>query len=365
MNPTFTRELQAQMDVSRHNAWTDNWDPRRFGPYSDRPLRPRIKKAIRAFLESVGLRTNRTLAAIMEHEEQLQWLYDRLQDDESRDLLVKLMAYRALGYRKVKLPLNTPAYWQQLAALDAKADTQQNISLDFQGWSLDRYDLSDEGYPIQVYARPTGVLTQMLLQQYRCVSDGHSIEVCEGETVIDAGGCYGDTALYFAHRVGANGRVMSFEFMPNNISVFEKNLAINPALGDRISIVPNPVWSKSQMKLYVEGVGPAAKVASEPGDSASVAVDTLCIDDLAQRENLSSVDFIKMDVEGAEFEALKGAEAVIRRDSPKLAISVYHNLHDFWVIPQWIDSLGMGYKFYLRHFTIHAEETVLFADPPR
>ena len=42
-------------------------------------------------------------------------------------------------------------------------------------------------------------------------------------------------------------------------------------------------------------------------------------------------------------------------------MSVYHNLSDFWTIPRYIESLDLGYKFYLRHFTIHAEETVLFA----
>ncbi|MFT4518054.1 MAG: FkbM family methyltransferase [Halioglobus sp.] len=364
MNSKFALELNERLDGSRHNAWKDNWDPRRFGPFEEHPLKARVKSTIRRSLEAVGLRSNRTLSSIRQHEEQLQWLYEQLQDNESRELLVQLMAYRTLGYSKVKLPLNTPQYWQQLDNLDSKAEPGESISLDFQGWSLGRYDLSDDGYPIQVYARPTGVFTQMLLQQYRCVSASHSIEVCEGETVIDAGGCYGDTALYFAHKVGASGRVLSFEFMPNNISVFEKNRSLNPSLSERIDIVPHPVWSTSRMRLYVEGLGPAARVTSTRSDDSSVEVETLCIDDLAQRENLKSVDFIKMDVEGAEFEALKGAEMVIRRDTPKLAISIYHNLHDFWTIPQWIDSLNLGYRFYIRHFTIHAEETVLFAEIP-
>ena len=77
----------------------------------------------------------------------------------------------------------------------------------------------------------------------------------------------------------------------------------------------------------------------------------------------ASVDFIKMDIEGAESEALEGAKQTIRAFHPKLAISVYHKLDDFWTIPKYIDQLGMGYRFYLRHFTIHREETVLFAGP--
>ena len=68
-----------------------------------------------------------------------------------------------------------------------------------------------------------------------------------------------------------------------------------------------------------------------------------------------------MDIEGAELPALKGAEMSIRRFKPKLAISVYHKQEDIWKIQHWIEGLDLGYRFYLRHFTIHAEETVLFA----
>ena len=60
-------------------------------------------------------------------------------------------------------------------------------------------------------------------------------------------------------------------------------------------------------------------------------------------------------------DALLGAEQTIRSHRPKLAISVYHSLQDFVRMPDWITSLDLGYKLYLDHFTIHEEETVLFA----
>jgi hypothetical protein len=88
----------------------------------------------------------------------------------------------------------------------------------------------------------------------------------------------------------------------------------------------------------------------------------ILIDDVVGTPEFPKVDFIKMDIEGAEQQALRGAEECIRRFKPKLAITVYHSLEDFWEIPRWIDGLGLGYKFYLRHFTIHSEETVLFAN---
>ena len=365
MNENFELNLRESIERHRSNDWQDNWDFRRFGPQQNSPLAAFVKSAVKGIMEAMGLRPNRMLATLSEHERDMQWLYGRLQDNESRRLLIDVMAYRLLGHRKVKLPLNTSAYWQKLDALERKADKRDPIDLGFLAWKLDRYDLADDGYPIQVYARATGVFTQLLLQQYRCVTADHRIEVGAGDTVIDAGGCYGDTALYFAHKAGETGRVFSFEFMPENIKIFQRNLLLNPGLAAHIEIVPNPLWSVSGENLFVEGIGPAAQVTATPKESATTQVETLSIDDLVQRQNLARVDFIKMDIEGAELEALKGAETTIHRDRPKLAISVYHQLHDFWRIPQWIDSLGLGYRFYLRHFTIHAEETVLFAEVAR
>ena len=69
----------------------------------------------------------------------------------------------------------------------------------------------------------------------------------------------------------------------------------------------------------------------------------------------------KRDIEGAELAALKGAEQSIRRFKPDMAITVYHTLTDFWEIPKYLNSLCLDYEFYLRHFTIYDEETVLFA----
>jgi hypothetical protein len=86
----------------------------------------------------------------------------------------------------------------------------------------------------------------------------------------------------------------------------------------------------------------------------------ILIDDVVGTPEFPKVDFIKMDIEGAEQQVLRGTEESISRFKPKLAITVYHSLKDFWEIPKWIAHLGLGYQLYLRHFTIHQEETVLF-----
>ena len=68
-----------------------------------------------------------------------------------------------------------------------------------------------------------------------------------------------------------------------------------------------------------------------------------------------------MDIEGSELNALRGAEKTIKKFRPKLAISLYHRQDDFITIPEYLNNLNVGYNFYLDHFTIHHEETVLFA----
>jgi FkbM family methyltransferase len=71
--------------------------------------------------------------------------------------------------------------------------------------------------------------------------------------------------------------------------------------------------------------------------------------------------FIKMDIEGAEMEAIQGAADTIRSRSPKLALSVYHNTGDLYEIPLLVHQLNPGYKLYLRHFGNYFDDTVLCA----
>jgi hypothetical protein len=81
-------------------------------------------------------------------------------------------------------------------------------------------------------------------------------------------------------------------------------------------------------------------------------------------DNLSTekITYLKMDIEGGEFHALKGAEKTILRDKPKLAISIYHSHDDMIRIPEYIHDLLPEYKLYVRQHSIF-HETVLYAIP--
>ena len=76
-----------------------------------------------------------------------------------------------------------------------------------------------------------------------------------------------------------------------------------------------------------------------------------------------SIDFIKMDIEGAELLALAGAKKSIEKNRPILAISYYHKPDDIWKIPLWLSEHCDNYKFYLRQHHYNSFDSVLYAVP--
>lgn len=85
------------------------------------------------------------------------------------------------------------------------------------------------------------------------------------------------------------------------------------------------------------------------------------IDDYFLNAKYDKVDFIKMDIEGAELNALMGAKQILQRDKPNLAICIYHNCIDFITIPEFLRKLDLGYKFYTGHHRPWYAETVIYA----
>jgi FkbM family methyltransferase len=282
-----------------------------------------------------------------------------LADDNSRETLVEVLAYWILGSDHIRLSLNDSRYRADLALINSKlAKERTGIQIPLVGTELRKYTVEPLGFPIVVYNLPLGIHTVFTIQQY-AYAGGVSIRVAEGDVVIDGGGCWGDTALYFAHLAGAGGKVVSFEFEPNNLRVYGMNLDLNPTLRSRITVVERALWDAPGTPLNMSANGPGTSVGRGTGTGSTVLTET--IDHLVEGGTVERVNFIKLDIEGAEQAALKGAEQTLKRFRPKLAIALYHSLDDFVRIPQYLDSLGLGYRFYLRHCTIYGEETILYA----
>ncbi len=310
------------------------------------------------FLKQIGVRK---FVDIERYFPEYEYVYNKLETEESRELFVKLLVFRKMGYTKVKLPLCSEEYIQGIEKIRNIADCSETIDPNFMGWKLCKFDLRSIGYNITLFFEPASVFIEFVLNPYRYSKNGVTIKSEENDIVIDAGGCWGDTALNFASEIGDGGKVYSFEFIRSNVAIMRKNFALNPELEKRIEIVEHPVWNESDVKMYCNDFGPASTIESAYSETHNIEISTITIDDLVARRNIQKVDFIKMDIEGAETFALRGAIETIKKFKPKLAISVYHSLTDFFEIPKLIDELNLGYKFYLDHFTHMAGETVLYA----
>lgn len=168
---------------------------------------------------------------------------------------------------------------------------------------------------------------------------------------VDCGAYIGDTLLAFAQETGDFKKAYLFEPDTSVRSVLEKNVK---KYKDKFCVIEAGAYSHKAILRFCEtGMGLGTIV--DNGDNV-VSVET--IDEVVGNDK---VTFIKMDIEGSELEALKGAENTIKRDKPKLAICIYHKDEDFYMIPKYIRSIVPEYKMYVRHYSDTASETVLYA----
>jgi FkbM family methyltransferase len=349
-----------------YSVQTRNEDWRRFGSGRQARVRRRIKDLVALCCRRFGLVPCRydadRLSFILDHLGSFTGFFHLLGDEYSRDLMVKVLEFKVLGPRHVKLPLNTDDFWEKYDTVDQKCARKLKTECVWNGrFFLNLYEIHLENAVLTMHGHQLTTLNTFLLEQYAYRQNGLSIAVEEGDVVVDGGGCYGDTALYFAAKSGNSGSVLSFEFLEENLGIFRKNLAQNPDLAKRVRLLTKALWDRSGETLSFDGDGPGTRVYSKTNGHAATGVESVSIDELVLIEKLPKVDFIKLDIEGSELEALKGACETIKRFKPNLAVSLYHKMEDFITIPQWIESLGVGYRFYLDHFTIHHEETILFA----
>lgn len=170
------------------------------------------------------------------------------------------------------------------------------------------------------------------------------------EYFVDAGAFDGKTTeVFFSH--SPQGYAYVLEPNPNQLD------AVKETLKDyhEVEIFPYGAYSENTMLTFEnECVASEARISNK----GNVSVQVRKLDDLLKDKK---VTYIKMDIEGAELAALKGAECIIRRQKPKLAICVYHKPEDMWEIPSLILSFNPEYKFYLRHYSADYRETVLYA----
>lgn len=361
----FIERLNKEIIKSIGNNYDDNYDAVRFGKKNAPSAYQKLRWSIRERIFPNLINKHEFSSALIglnnvigKYGRKLNKLYELLADDESKEWLIKLIAFYILGNRKVMLPSNTADYRKWRSEEAKLFSATDSIAINFLGEQRPIYlaDLTNIGFPIKLFT--TSVVNQFQAEQYNYKN---KIMSTPRDVVLDCGVCYGDTALYFAHLVGEEGKVVGFEFIPSNFNAIKENFKMNSALSKRIKIVERPLWDKSGVKSYYKDLGPGSSVKFEEFEGYEGVCETTTINQTVKELELERVDFIKMDIEGAEPFALEGAKETIIKFRPKLAIASYHSMDDFVNIPLWIEALNLGYKIYLGHPTIHWEETIIFA----
>lgn len=174
------------------------------------------------------------------------------------------------------------------------------------------------------------------------------------EIFIDAG-CY-DLSTTTDFRKVCSGLIKSYAFEPDSVN-YKRCLSRIENEKDKLPEVvlyPYGTWnSKTELRFSATADG-----SSHIGEGECI-INTVSIDECVDKSE--KITFIKMDVEGAELESLKGACETIKRDKPKLAICIYHKPEDMYTLPLYIKSLVPEYKFYLRSYSNADHEMVLYA----
>ncbi len=172
------------------------------------------------------------------------------------------------------------------------------------------------------------------------------------EVFIDAG-CYDcETSLLFREWCGGDyDKIYAFE--PDTINFQNCQSIIKREQIQNMELLNAGVWS-SDNRLQFDDRGDMASSIDSKGTNS---IYVRSIDSVLQGARAT---FIKMDIEGAELEALKGASKTIAKYRPKLAICVYHKPEDMLLIQLYLQSIVPDYQFYIRHYG-DWYETILYA----
>ena len=173
----------------------------------------------------------------------------------------------------------------------------------------------------------------------------------ENEIFVDGGAYDGDSYEHFLRLAPSLSKAYLFE--PDS-SICEK-AALRIGDDKRALICNYGLWSKSAT-LYFSNTGGMDGAISEKGE---LSIKVVAADEFIE----DRISHIKLDVEGAEAQALMGAQLHIKYDRPKMAIALYHRAHDLWHIPELIEKYGGSYRFSLRHYSQTMDDSIVYAYP--
>jgi FkbM family methyltransferase len=216
-------------------------------------------------------------------------------------------------------------------------------------------------------------LTQLrwrCLMDYECLPQHDSprdmyfpddlFRLSEDEVLVDCGAFDGDSMQTFLERTGNRfGHIYVVEPDPANLAALAARVSAYPAeTAARITTLPFALGSHDGVVRFSADGDVGSKVAI----GGTVELPCRKLDTLFPGPERPTL--IKMDIEGAETEAIPGAARLIARCRPILAVCAYHRCDHLWIIPQLLKRAYPGAKIFLRRYAEECWETVYYAVPP-
>lgn len=167
------------------------------------------------------------------------------------------------------------------------------------------------------------------------------IPTAKDEVFVDLGAYIGDTILDYIDQYGENSykRIYGYEITEETFTTLQKNLLFYP----NIILKKNAVLDETRDIYLNESCVDAS--ANKLDENGTKIIEGVTLD----QDIKEKITMLKMDIEGSEQKAIRGATKHIKEDKPKLLLSVYHSFEDLWKIPRMIKKIEPKYKFYLRN----------------
>lgn len=181
------------------------------------------------------------------------------------------------------------------------------------------------------------------------------------KTVISAGVAEGFSTISFLNSFTNLEKIYAFEPLYNQFKL-EQNDEIIKNSG-KVEMVEKALFDKSGKTNIILNAA-SSRLNTYLTSDENPTVDTISIDEFVKEKNIEKIDFIKMDIEGVELQALKGAEKTIIKHRPYLAICIYHHYNDLFDIPFYLAEILSDYSLEVWHYSMfNNEESVLYAMP--
>jgi len=203
-----------------------------------------------------------------------------------------------------------------------------------------------------------GILSPGLPEQETYFPDD-LVKPLDGEVFVDCGAFNGDSARSFlAHRKNQFGRIFAIEPDPDNRAALRTWAdSLDEGMGSRITALPYGVSDRDETLSFQATNTAGSTLLTGEGNSS---IECRKLDTLFAAE---SPTYIKMDIEGAEPQALAGGAEVMRSKHPVLAICLYHRCEHLWQLPSLIHSIYPGYHIFLRRYSEDCWEIMCYAVP--